>query len=75
MNDHAANEKERAASSPTPAPFFKILEDMLHNNDRIIQKKGIEIHETTQNIADADRIWTLRDTTNIAVDIITNTKF
>ena len=59
MNDNnnelsAAEEDKTPTESPLPPPL-KILEDMLHN--RIIQKKE-EIHKTTQNIADTDRIWT-----------------
>jgi hypothetical protein len=59
MNDNnnepsAAEEDKTPTESPLP-PLLKILEDMLHN--RIIQKKE-EIHKTTQNIADTDRIWT-----------------
>ena len=53
-NDPSAAEDKKPTESPLPPPL-KILEDMLHN--RIIQKKE-EIHKTTQNIADTDRIWT-----------------
>jgi hypothetical protein len=59
MNDNnnepsAAEQDKTPAESPLAPPQLKILEDMLHN--RIIQKKE-EIHKTTQNIADTDRIW------------------
>jgi hypothetical protein len=59
MNDNnnepsAAEQDKTPAESPLAPPPLKILEDMLHN--RIIQKKE-EIHKTTQNIADTDRIW------------------
>ena len=59
MNDNnneqsAVEEDKTPIESPLPPPL-KILEDMLHN--RIIQKKE-EIHKTTQNISDTDRIWT-----------------
>jgi hypothetical protein len=59
MNDNnnepsAAEQNKTPTESPLPSPL-KILEDMLHN--RIIQKKE-EIHKTTQNIADTDRLWT-----------------
>ena len=53
-NDPSAAEDKTPTESPLPPPL-KILEDMLHN--RIIQKKE-EIHKTTQNISDTDRIWT-----------------
>jgi hypothetical protein len=59
MNDNnnepsAAEQDKTPTESPLPSPL-KILEDMLHI--RIIQKKE-EIHKTTQNIADTDRLWT-----------------
>ncbi len=59
MNDNnnepsAAEQDKTPTESPLPSPL-KLLEDMLHI--RIIQKKE-EIHKTTQNIADTDRLWT-----------------
>ena len=43
MNDGAANERERVAL-PAP-PSLKIIKEMLRNN-RIIQKKEVEMHKT-----------------------------
>jgi hypothetical protein len=60
MNDNnnepsAAEQDKTPTESPLAPPPLTILEDMLHN--RIIQKKE-EIHKTTQNITNTDRIWT-----------------
>ena len=52
MNDGAANEREIVALPAPPS----LIKEMLRNN-RIIQKKEVEMHKT-EDIADTERLWT-----------------